>query len=92
MSISSNSFTAGYGGHKVYPATANTGLKLRGIIPHADCTPTVAEDKDGNDILAALGWSNGLIKGVFYPIEDGNYFSALTIGAVFVGYKAEGTL
>lgn len=90
--MGAESFSAGYFGHKVYPATANTGLKLRGIIPHADCTPTVAEDKDGTNILAALGWSNGLIKGVFYPIENGNYFSALTIGAVFTGYKAEGDL
>lgn len=88
MSLSGNAYSAGYGGHKVYPATANIDLKLRGIIPYEDVVPTVAEDNKGVDIMAELGWSNGLLKGIYYPIEDGRSFKELTIGAVFVGYYA----
>lgn len=88
MTKAANSYQAGYGGSKVYASGDNTGLSLRGIIPHADAAVTNLEDGDANDILTEMGWGNGLIKGIYYPIDQSRVLGRINIDQAFVGYFA----
>ena len=80
MSISANSFSAGYTGCKVVSNTsANTGA-FRGFVVNDDAVVSAILDKDGVSILAALGLSGVTLRsGIFISVADGDYISSITL-------------
>ena len=80
MSISSNSFSAGYTGCKVISNTsANTG-KFRGFVVNDDAVVSAILNKAGTTILASLGLSGVTLRsGIFISVADGDYISSITL-------------
>jgi hypothetical protein len=75
MSISAQSFSAGYTGCKVISNTsANTG-EFRGFVVNDDAVVSAILDKDGSSILSGVT----LRSGIFIAVESGDFISSITL-------------
>jgi len=80
MSISAQSFTAGYTGCKVISNTsANTG-EFRGFVVNDDAVVSAILDKDGSSLLSNLGLSGVTLRsGIFIAVGSGDHISSITL-------------
>lgn len=80
MSISAQSFSAGYTGCKVISNTsANTG-KFRGFVVNSDAVVSAILDKNGSSLMTAIGLSGVTLKqGSYISVADGDYISSITL-------------
>ena len=80
MSISAQSFTAGYTGCKVISNTsANTG-EFRGFVVNDDAVISAILDEDGSSLMTALGLSGVTLRsGVYIPVDSSKYISSITL-------------
>ena len=80
MSISAQSFSAGYTGCKVISNTsANTG-QFRGFVVNSDAVVSAILDKDGSSLMTAIGLSGVTLKqGAYISVADGDYISSITL-------------
>lgn len=80
MSISAQSFSAGYTGCKVISNTsANTG-QFRGFVVNSDAVVSAILDKNGSSLMTAIGLSGVTLKqGAYISVSDGDYISSITL-------------
>lgn len=80
MSISAQSFSAGYTGCKVISNTsANTG-QFRGFVVNSDAVVSAILDKNGSSLMTAIGLSGVTLKqGAYISVADGDYISSITL-------------
>jgi hypothetical protein len=90
MSISANSFMAGYTGCRMLTGTSLITEKFRGFVVNADAVISVLTDKNGNNLMTSIGLTGVTItQGQFISVPDGNYINTIQLasGSVILYYE-----
>lgn len=82
MSISANSFSAGYTGCKVLGGTsANTG-EYRAFVVNDDAVVSAILDETNTSLMTPLGLSGVTLKsGAFISVPDGKFIKSITLAS-----------
>jgi len=80
MSISSQSFSAGYTGCTIVSnTTAKTG-RFRGFVINSTAVISACLDESGASLMTSIGLSGvSLNQGMYISVADGKYISSITL-------------